>query len=217
MIKIDANCRGVVGVYKPVGPTSHDMIDKLRRVTGVKKIGHAGTLDPLAEGVLVVGIGRDATKKLGEVVGKDKEYVAEVKLGATTKTDDSEANEVLSQVGVKDIPNIKKVKETLRKFEGLIWQTPPLYSAVKVKGKEAYKYARKGKEVELEPRKREVMVIEILEYKWPVLKLRVLTGKGVYIRSLARDIGVELGVGGYMKSLTRTGVGEFVLDGCFSV
>jgi len=181
-------------------------------MTGERRVGHAGTLDPLAEGVLVVGIGREATKKLATEVKKEKEYVTEIKLGETSTTDDEEGKKtkIKSQKA-----KIKDIEKSLQKFKGIIWQTPPLYSAVKVKGREAYKYARKGKEVKLEPRKREVKGIEILEYEWPILKLRIVTGAGVYIRSIARDLGEELRTGGYLKNLVRTRVGEYKIDGCY--
>lgn len=213
-MKLKADCRSIVGVYKPIGMMSHDAVDRVRRVAGERRVGHAGTLDPLAEGVLVVGIGREATKKLGEMVKKEKEYVAEVKLGASTETDDSEGKEILKLVQDEEIPTREQIEQVVQKFVGEIWQTPPLYSAVKVKGKEAYKLARQGKRVQLEPRKREVKEIEVIGYEWPVVKLRVVTGAGVYIRSLARDIGEELGVGGYMASLVRTRVGNFMIEDC---
>lgn len=238
MTKINDGFAGVVGVFKPVGPTSHDVVDAVRKITGERRVGHAGTLDPLAEGVLVVAVGREFTKKLSGFEGQEKEYVAEIKLGETSSTDDEEGEKrsfisprhsELDSESIKErqkmsdqvlddgIPSIDDVKLVANCFVGEIWQTPPLYSAVKVKGKEAYKYARKGKEVKLEPRKREVKEIEVLDYKWPMIRLRVVTGKGVYIRSLAWDIGERLGVGGYMKSLVRTKVGEFELDDCEAV
>ncbi len=215
--ELNKETRGMVGVYKPRGVTSHDVVDAVRRVTGERKVGHAGTLDPLAEGVLVLGIGREATKKLATEVKKEKEYVAEVKLGVNTSTDDGEGEEILKQVQDDEVPTCRDIEKATKKFVGEIWQTPPLYSAVKVKGKEAYKLARKGKRVELEPRIREVKKIEVVEYEWPKLWLRVKTGAGVYIRSLARDIGEELGCGGYLKQLIRTRVGEFGLEKCVMV
>lgn len=215
MKKLDNSTRGIVGIYKPVGPTSHDVVDMVRKITGERKVGHAGTLDPLASGVLVVGIGREATKKLSEIVGQEKEYVTEIKLGETSTTDDGEGEKTAKEVG--DIPTRDQIDDVVQKFVGEIWQVPPIYSAVKVKGKEAYKLARKGKQVVLEPRKREVKEIELLSYEWPVLKLKVVTGKGVYIRSIARDMGDVLKVGGYMESLVRTRVGDFTLEKCLRI
>ena len=215
-----AETRGIIGVYKPKGPTSRRVLNWIQRIVDEKKVGHAGTLDPLAEGVLVVGIGRDATRKLESHVKKEKEYLAEVRLGVNSSTDDEE--------GVKETPpspllesggtvELDQIKIVIEKFIGEIEQVPPVYSAVKINGQEAYKLARKGKEVKMKSRKRIVKEIEVLGYEWPVLKLRVVTGPGVYIRSLARDIGEELGVGGYLKSLVRTRVGEFLIEDCYEV
>ena len=205
----------IVAVLKPKGPTSHDIIDEIRLITGEQKVGHAGTLDPLASGVLVVGIGREATKKLNEIVQKEKEYIASVRLGVTSTTDDEEG--LKHEVEVKEIPEDKKISLSVRRFVGSINQTPPVYSAVKVGGQESYKRARRGEEVKLRPRAVEIKEIEILEYKWPILKLRVVTGPGVYIRSLARDIGASLGVGGYLAKLERTRVGEFTKEKAISM
>ena len=205
----------IVAVLKPKGPTSHDVIDEIRLITGEQKVGHAGTLDPLASGVLVVGIGREATKKLNEIVQKEKEYIASVRLGVTSTTDDEEG--LKHEVEVKEIPEDKKISLSVRRFVGSINQTPPVYSAVKVGGQESYKRARRGEEVKLRPRAVEIKEIEILEYKWPILKLRVVTGPGVYIRSLARDIGASLGVGGYLAKLERTRVGEFTKEKAISM
>lgn len=197
----------VFAVYKPQGPTSHDIIDELRKITGVKKIGHAGTLDPLAKGILVVGIGREATKKLKDLVKKEKEYLATVKLGIESSTDDEEGQK--KEIKIEKTPSLDEIKKALQDFQGKISQTPPLFSAVKIKGREAYKLARKGKVVKLSPRKVEIKKIEILEYHWPYLKLKVVSGPGVYIRSLARDIGKKLGCGGYLFELERIRVGDF--------
>lgn len=202
--------QGIFAVYKPKGPTSHDVINQLRRKTGVRKIGHAGTLDPLASGVLVVGVGREATKQLGAVARKEKEYLAKIRLGMTSTTDDEEGEKTKTKVA--GIPTIVEIKKAVAKFEGEILQTPPIYSAIKIKGKEAYKLARKGQTPELKPRKVLIKEIEILNYEWPYLELRFVTGPGVYIRALARDIGKELKVGGYLAELERTRVGKFTLD-----
>jgi len=199
--------KGIFAIYKPKGPTSHDVINKLRKVTEVKKIGHAGTLDPKACGVLVVGVGREATKRLGEVVKKEKEYLATIKLGEQSTTDDSEGEK--KKYEVKNIPLLKSIKQVSSHFEGEIEQIPPVYSAVKIKGRPAHRRVRKGEKVELKPRKVLITDIEVIEYDWPEIKIKVVTGPGVYIRSLARDIGKELGVGGYLADLERIRVGEF--------
>ncbi len=195
----------IVGIIKPKGPTSNDIVQKVKKIMG-EKVGHAGTLDPLASGILVLGIGED-TKKLGEVVKKEKEYVSIFKLGEFSETDDEEGEK--TKVEIKEIPDRKKIEIVVGKFVGEIYQKPPKYSAVKIKGREAYKLARKGEDVLLEPRKVKVEEIEILGYDYPFLELKVTTGPGVYIRSLARDIGEELKTGGYMAKLERIRVGDF--------
>ncbi|MDP3954034.1 MAG: tRNA pseudouridine(55) synthase TruB [bacterium] len=200
----------IIAVYKPKGPTSNDVVQMIKKTTGANKVGHAGTLDPLASGVLVVGIGRESTKNLSEEVKKEKEYIALVKLGETSETDDEEGKKTIVQK--YEQPDKSIVTEITKKFIGRIRQIPPVYSAIKINGREAYKYARKGKAPEMKPREVEIKSIEILEYKWPFLKIKVTTGPGVYIRSLARDIGNELGTGGYLAELERTRVGQFTKD-----
>lgn len=194
-------------VYKPRGITSNGVLNILRRFYGTKKIGHAGTLDPLAKGVLVVAVGREATKKLWEWVKKEKEYLATIRLGIESVTDDAEG--IKTKFNVQKKPTKEEIKMALKKFEGIISQIPPIYSAIKIKGKEAYKFARKGQEVILKPRKAEIKKIILLKYHWPYLKLKVITGPGVYIRSLARDLGKKLKTGGYLFNLERTRVGDF--------
>ena len=201
----------IFAVYKPKGPTSHDIINKLRRETGVKKIGHAGTLDPLASGILVVGVGREATKQLEAIVKKEKEYVAKIRLGMTSPTDDEEGIKTEIKI-VGKMPTLGEIKKAAAKFQGEILQTPPVYSAVKVKGQEAYKLARKGQTPKLKPRKALIKEIEVLEYRWPHLELRLVTGPGVYVRALARDLGKALKTGGYLAELERTRVGEFTKE-----
>jgi len=200
----------IFAVYKDAGPSSHDVIDRLRRITGIRKIGHAGTLDPMASGVLVVGVGRQATKRLAEFVGKEKEYLATVTLGATSTTDDSEGQ--IKPCRVAAPPEATQVSNTLQRFVGQIEQRPPRFSAIKVGGKCAYRLARANRSFDLPPRQVTVKAIELLRYCWPQLDLRVVTGPGVYIRSLARDIGEALGVGGYLAQLERTRVGRFTKD-----
>lgn len=184
----------------------------------MKKVGHAGTLDPLASGVLVIAVGRESTKRIDQVVKKEKEYIATVKLGQTSETDDAE--------GVRDddliAENLKgigrdHIEKVLARFIGHIKQVPPVFSAIKVKGKTAYKLARQGKDPKLEPREVEIKEIELLDFQWPFIKIRVVTGPGVYIRSLARDIGNELGVGAYMSDLERTRVGEYTKEKSFTI
>lgn len=200
----------IFAVYKPVGPTSFDVIKQIRKITGIKKVGHAGTLDPLASGVLVVAVGRQSTKKLAQEVKKEKEYLAEIKLGEESTTYDAEGKK--KKISVSEIPTIADINQAILKFQGKILQAPPLYSAVKVAGQKAYKMARKGKTIELNPREVEIKKIELLEYSWPYLKLNVTTGPGVYIRSLAHDLGKALKTGGYLSALERTRVGNFAKE-----
>lgn len=202
----------IFAVYKPKGPTSHDIVDRVRKLTGEKTVGHAGTLDPLARGVLVIGVGREATRRLHEAVGAEKEYIADVTFGAESTTDDAEGTKTL--VTVTALPTESEIKEALKNFKGEIMQLPPQYSALKVGGKTAYSLARKGKVAPLESRKVLVKEIELLEYNWPQLKIRVVTGPGVYIRALARDLGRALKVGGYLSDLERTRVGDFKKENC---
>lgn len=200
----------LVGVNKPKGITSFAVVAFWRKVTGVRKIGHAGTLDPMARGVLVLGIGRTATRQLQLIVKKEKEYRAEICLGATSSTDDAEGEIKLGQK--IDEPSLEKIAQTLLKFKGKIKQLPPNYSAIKVAGRPAYRYAREGKGCRLTARQVRVDKIELIAYRWPKVRIRVVTGPGVYIRAIARDLGDKLGTGGYLTDLVRTAVGQFKID-----
>ncbi len=201
------NLDTIIVINKPLGPTSNDVLTQIKKVLGLKKgVGHAGTLDPLASGVLVVGIGK-GTKRLQDIVKKEKEYLATIRLGMNSTTDDAEGEK--EKIAVKNIPSFKEISQALTFFLGKIQQIPPRYSAIKIKGKKAYQIARAGKKIDLKPRPVEIKSIEILKYQWPYLEIKVVTGPGVYIRSLARDIGKELKTGGYIAELTRTRVGDF--------
>lgn len=206
----------IIPVYKPKGPTSYDIVAKVKKITGEKKIGHAGTLDPMASGVLVIGIGRESTKKLKDIVGQEKEYLATIHLGATSTTDDAEGL-ISSQPCHPELVSGSMIKKIIQHFIGKIQQTPPAYSAIKIKGQRAYKLARRGEKPELKARTVEIKDIELISYKWPRLKIKVITGPGVYIRSLARDIGAELKVGGYLEKLERTRVGKFTKEGTVKI
>jgi tRNA pseudouridine55 synthase len=198
----------IFAFYKPKGITSNDAVQKVRSIVGRSvRVGHAGTLDPLAQGVLVIAVGREATKTISEVVKKEKEYIAEITLGFESSTDDAEGEKTPFNISIQ--PTLEEIIKIFPEFIGNIKQTPPIYSAIKIEGREAYKYARQGQAVEMKSREVEIKNIELLEYKWPLLKIKVLTGPGVYIRSLARDIGKKLGVGGYLSFLERTRVGDF--------
>lgn len=197
-------------VNKPKGISSNGLLNKIRKIAKTKKVGHGGTLDPLASGVLVVAIGRESTKKLTSSIRGNKEYIAEVFLGATSTTDDEEGEKDFFEVN--NPPKLEEIKKILSNFIGEIMQRPPIFSALKIKGKRAYEYAREGKDLKLEVRPVTINDIEVLQYEYPVLKIRVESGSGVYIRSLARDIGESLGTGAYLKNLIRTKVGDFNID-----
>lgn len=206
-----------IAINKPLKMTSHDVIDRVRRITGIRKVGHAGTLDPLATGVLVVGIGRQATKQLLDICDTSKEYIADIKLGYYSQTDDEEGEK--TQVEVTKIPEMIQILQILEGFTGEIDQVPPAYSAVKIDGKAAYKYARKRQHLDMSIRVRKVRIdeIKLLEYDWPALKIRVVTGPGVYVRTLARDIGTKLNTGGYLTGLVRTRVGKYSIEQSLSL
>lgn len=205
---------------KPLEWTSFDLVNKVRymikRKLGVKKfkIGHAGTLDPLATGVLIVCTGK-ATKRIEEFQYQTKEYVATLRLGATTPSFDLE-QEIDSEYPTEHITR-EMVEETLKSFIGEIQQIPPVYSAVKVNGKRAYDYARKGNEVELKPKLLVIDEIELLDCQLPCITIRVVCSKGTYIRALARDIGIALKSGAHLTSLRRTRVGDVTVENCISL
>ena len=197
---------GLLIINKPKTWTSFDVVAKIRKQLNIKKVGHTGTLDPMATGVLVLCLGK-ATKLAQKLTGLDKEYVAEITLGARSNTDDAEG-EIVKNLDAEE-KNKSEIETTLKQFEGVIQQIPPKFSAKKINGKRAYHLARKGKEVELKPVEVSIKKIELLDYKWPLLKIRVECGKGTYIRSLARDIGEKLETGAYLSELERTKVGEY--------
>lgn len=202
----------IFAIWKPKGPTSFRVIAALRKLTGEEKIGHAGTLDPLAEGVMVIGFGRTGTKQLSEMVAKEKEYEATIKLGYQSSTDDGEGS--ITQTKNQNPPSKEVITEAIQKFIGSIAQIPPIHSAMKVGGKRSYTLARQGKKFSLPSRTVFVKDIKVIDYSWPLLKIKVTTGPGVYIRSLARDIGNELTTGGYLVGLVRTRVGQFDRKAC---
>lgn len=196
-------------INKPVDWTSFDVVKKLRYTLKVKKIGHAGTLDPLATGLLIIGTGK-FTKKLNELQGLDKTYEGIIELGRTTPSYDLET-EFDSETDWSHITS-SDLEEARNAFLGQISQIPPAHSAVKVGGERAYKKARKNKEVKLEPRMLTIHDFEIDSSSLPEVKFKVSCSKGTYIRSLAHDFGQKLGVGGYLKKLIRTSVGEYQLS-----
>lgn len=200
---------GFLNIYKPVGMTSHDVVSVLRRVTKIKQIGHTGTLDPFAEGVLPICIGK--ATRLIEYLQDDKEYLATVQFGAATNTFDLDGEKVFTsdkKVSRDDI------KEGLKSFEGEILQLPPIFSAIKVKGKKLYEYARKGEEVEIQPRKVVIENVELKNFDEELQQAQILLkcSKGTYIRSIANDLGKNLGCGGYLIKLIRTQAGKFRVE-----
>ncbi|NPA42801.1 MAG: tRNA pseudouridine(55) synthase TruB [Chlorobi bacterium] len=205
----------IVVIDKPAGWTSFDVVNKirsvLRRRSGKKniKVGHAGTLDPMATGVLVIGIG-PATKLLGRLQADDKTYEGVIRLGATTPSYDADTPPDRTYPWEHVTP--EKVREAARRFTGLIEQLPPPYSAVKHKGKKLYELARRGQEIPLKPRKVYIHSFDILDTPLPDIVFRAHTGKGTYIRSLAHDLGRALGSGAYLTSLRRTRSGPFTLE-----
>jgi tRNA pseudouridine55 synthase len=201
---------GIINIDKPPGLTSHDVVARVRRITGQKKAGHAGTLDPMATGVLPVVLGK-ATRLVEYLAGADKVYRATLVLGATTPTYDCEG-EITPTPGAV-MPTRREVEEALEGFKGEIEQLPPMYSAIKVGGKKLYEIARGGIEVERQARRVTIFRLELEAYRPPVLALFVECSKGTYIRSLAHDLGSALGTGAYLDALIRTRHGPFALDG----
>ena len=202
---------GLVVVDKPAGITSHDVVARVRRLAGTRKVGHAGTLDPMATGVLVLGLNR-ATRLLGHLTLTDKAYAATVRLGRTTTTDDAEGEVVDSQP--TDGLTATAVRDALAAFVGEIDQVPSAVSAIKVDGRRAYARVRDGEQVDLPARRVTVHSIEVtaLDLERASLDLEVRCSSGTYIRAIARDLGAALGVGGHLTALRRTAVGPFVID-----
>jgi tRNA pseudouridine55 synthase len=200
---------GFINVYKPKGITSHDVVSRLRKITKIKQIGHTGTLDPFAVGVLPICIGK--ATRLIEYLEDDKEYIATIQFGKNTDSYDIDGN--VTEIFEKKITK-EDLLTTLKNFEGDISQIPPIYSAIKVNGKKLYDYARSGQEVEIKPRKVFLSKIELLnfDYETQTAKINVGCSKGTYIRSIAYDIGKNLGCGGYLSALERTKAGNFYID-----
>ena len=210
----------IIGIDKPLGWTSFDAVKRLRgaiqRRLHVKKfkVGHAGTLDPLATGVLIVCTGR-ATRSIESLQSGDKEYVATIRFGATTPSYDLET-EVDREFPWQHISE-EDVRNALPQFTGKIMQVPPVFSAVKVDGKRAYNLARKGKDVELKAKPLEIKEMELLESNLPEVRIRIVCSKGTYIRALARDLGEALESGAHLSGLRRTRVGEISVENCLSI
>lgn len=199
----------VLLIDKPLQWTSFDVVRKLRNIIRIKKIGHAGTLDPLATGLLIVCTGK-FTKRINEYMAREKEYTGTITLGAVTPTYDLESapENFLPIQGI----TMDKIRETALQLTGPILQIPPAHSAIKINGKRVYELARQGKEVKLEPRPVTIYAFDILTFEEGVVQFCVRCSTGTYIRSLANDLGKLLGCGGYLSSLRRTKIGEFVVE-----
>jgi tRNA pseudouridine55 synthase len=199
----------VLLIDKPLEWTSYDVIRKLRKIINIQKIGHAGTLDPLATGLLIVCTGK-FTKKINEYMAQEKEYTGTITLGAVTPTYDRES-EPINQKSLAGITE-EMIKEKTKEFTGEILQTPPIHSAIKQNGKPVYLMARKGIDVILEPRKITIKEFEITNIGLPLVSFKVVCTTGTYIRSLANDFGLALGCGGYLSKLRRTRIGNFKVE-----
>jgi tRNA pseudouridine55 synthase len=201
---------GFLLVDKSADWTSHDVVAKLRGITGVTKIGHAGTLDPFATGLLVVGVGRGATKRLAEIAGTEKTYEAVAMLGATSDTQDLTGK--ISPVEGVSLPDETMLRATMATFTGMIAQVPPMYSAKKVGGKKLYELARKGVEIERKPVEVTIHELALTSFEPPLFTFRTKCSSGTYVRTLAHDIGTALGCGAYLTALRRTTVGAFRIE-----
>jgi len=209
-------------IDKPPGPTSHDIVDQIRRITGERRVGHAGTLDPFASGLLIVAVGRDSTKELSNFVGLDKVYEATFVLGASSDTDDLTGKimpmpfppEFQFPHNCSDRCSYEEtIKSAMQTFVGPIEQIPPAYSAIKIKGKKMYEAAREGKPLEVKARLVTIYEYELLDANSiDKIRVRVHCSSGTYIRALARDLGRALGVGGYVSELRRTAIGSYRIE-----
>lgn len=202
--------QGILLVDKPAGWNAFKLVAILRRRLGVKKIGHAGTLDPFATGVMVMLVGRDYTRLSDSFLTCDKEYVGTVRLGVSTDSYDLDGTETAHS---DLVPTREQVEEALKSFQGTVLQTPPMFSAKKVGGKKLYDLARQGITIERKPVE-VTMQVELVDYSYPYLQIKVRSSKGTYIRSLANDLGDLLGCGGHLVSLRRTRSGDFPVERC---
>lgn len=214
---------GFILIDKPLNWTSFDVVAFIRKIASAKKIGlpaearrakvgHAGTLDPFATGLLIVAIGREATRRIDEFRDMPKAYETTIRLGATSDTGDNAGVITEKPISETEIPDLETVTKVLQKFVGKQLQTPPMYSAKKVNGQKLYDLARRGIEIERQPNEIEIYEIRLNEYVWPNLMVTVRCSVGTYIRTLAEDIGKELGVGAYCDALRRTAIGKYSVE-----
>jgi tRNA pseudouridine55 synthase len=201
-------------INKPLDWTSFDVVNKLRYKLKIKKIGHAGTLDPLATGLLIICVGK-MTKRIEEFMGLEKEYTGRFIIGQTTSSHDLET-EVSESQNVSHITEVDLINAA-KQLTGKVNQLPPMHSAIKIGGKRAYEFARKGKTVELQPREIEIREFELTKIALPEISFRIVCSKGTYIRSIARDFGEALGVGAYLAELCRTRIGQFLLTDAIAI
>jgi tRNA pseudouridine55 synthase len=194
-------------IDKPAGITSHDVVNRIRRATGVRRVGHGGTLDPFATGLLIIGVGREATRELSAFLGCDKEYEATMVLGAISDTQDRDGK--ITATSAAPLPSLEQLKSVMNSFLGKQKQIPPMYSAKKIRGKKLYELARAGQEIDRSPIEITIQAIELLTYNSPQATFRVRCSAGTYVRTLAHDMGQALGCGAYLIELRRTRIGEF--------
>ena len=205
----------IIPINKPAGITSHTVVNKLRRHYGIKKIGHAGTLDPFATGVLILLVGRESTKKSQELMKQNKIYRTKLKLGYISDTYDKDG--VIQEYNTQKLPTRVEIDEIVASFIGEISQIPPMYSAIKINGQKMYELARKGQTVDIPPRLVNIYDITVLDYTYPYLILDISCSSGTYIRSLGYDIGIKLETGAYLEELERRQSGEYTIDNCYSL
>ena len=205
----------IIPINKPAGITSHTVVNKLRKFYGIKKIGHAGTLDPFATGVLILLVSRESTKRSQELMKQDKIYRTKLKLGYISDTYDKDG--VIQEYNIQKIPTRLEIDQIISSFIGEISQIPPMYSAIKINGKKMYELARKGQTVDIPPRLVNIYNIIVLYYTYPYLTLDIVCSSGTYIRSLGYDIGIKLETGAYLEELERRQSGEYNIENCYTL
>lgn len=205
----------IIPINKPAGITSHTVVNKLRKFYGIKKIGHAGTLDPFATGVLILLVGRESTKRSDTLMKQDKIYRTKLKLGYISDTYDKDG--VIQEYNIQKVPTRLEIDQIIASFVGEISQIPPMYSAIKINGKKMYELARKGQIVDIPPRLVNIYNIIVLDYTYPYLTLDISCSSGTYIRSLGYDIGIKLETGAYLEELERRQSGEYNIENCYTL
>jgi len=212
--RTELNAGKIVAIDKPVDWTSFDVVNKLRGMTKVKKVGHAGTLDPFATGVLLICFA-SATKQVNQLMELEKEYQGAFELGTETDSHDV-TGKIVAQHPVPDLSR-GQIESAAKKYVGEILQTPPMFSALKRDGRKLYELARKGEQIDLEPRPVKIYAFDIFEVKLPEIHFRVTCSRGTYIRALARDLGRDFGCGAFLKTLRRTRVGAYTVENALSI